>query len=78
MHVSGKNSSSIFHRLLRISTDGLQFGGDSHICIGRHLAVYEMNKVLPQIFRRYDTRLFSPNKLPHVTGFFYIQTGLNV
>jgi cytochrome P450 len=59
-------------------TDRLQFGGGSHICIGRHLALYQMNKVLPQIFRRYDMQLVSPAKLPHVTGFFYIQTGLNV
>lgn len=38
-----------------------------------------MNKILPQIFRRYELSLVRPGKvLDHVTGFFYIQTGLEV
>ncbi|EXJ78777.1 hypothetical protein A1O1_09179 [Capronia coronata CBS 617.96] len=56
-----------------------QFGGGSHVCIGRHLALLEMNKVLPQIFRRYDMRLVNPKKpLDHHSSFFVVQWGLLV
>ncbi|EHY53163.1 hypothetical protein HRR83_005992 [Exophiala dermatitidis] len=56
-----------------------QFGGGSHVCIGRHLALLEMNKVLPQIFRRYDIQLVNPSKpLEHHSSFFVVQWGLLV
>ncbi|KAJ6017752.1 hypothetical protein N7451_001131 [Penicillium sp. IBT 35674x] len=56
-----------------------QFGGGSHACIGRHLALFELNKVLPQIFRRYEMKLVNPDKpLEHFTGLFYNQKGLHV
>jgi cytochrome P450 len=59
--------------------DCVQFGGGSHICIGRHLALFELNKVLPQIFRRYEIKLVNPSKpLDHFTRLFYNQTGLYV
>lgn len=37
-----------------------------------------MNTVLPQLFRRYNMRLVNGKPLPHITGFFYIQSGLEV
>ncbi|KAJ5761286.1 hypothetical protein N7520_008442 [Penicillium odoratum] len=59
--------------------DWTQFGGGSHTCIGRHLALFELNKVLPQIFYRYEMDLVDPKKpLEHVTRLFYNQTGLHV
>ncbi|KAK5239220.1 hypothetical protein LTR40_014725 [Exophiala xenobiotica] len=54
-----------------------QFGGGSHVCIGRHLALLEMNKVLPQLLRRYEIQLVNPNKpLDHHSSFFVVQWGL--
>jgi cytochrome P450 len=40
----------------------VQFGGGSHLCLGRNLALFEMNKVLPQLIRRYDLRLVHPGR----------------
>lgn len=42
----------------------VQFGGGSHLCLGRNLALLEMNKVLPQ--------------LKHNTTIFVVQKGLAV
>ncbi|KAJ9644915.1 hypothetical protein H2204_001377 [Knufia peltigerae] len=54
-----------------------QFGGGSHVCIGRHLALLEMNKVLPQLLRRYEIQLVNPKKgLEHHSSFFVVQWGL--
>ncbi|KAK4941939.1 hypothetical protein LTR10_018269 [Elasticomyces elasticus] len=54
-----------------------QFGGGSHVCIGRHLALLEMNKVLPQLLRRYEIQLVNPGKpLEHHSSFFVVQWGL--
>ena len=38
-----------------------------------------MNKVLPQLLRRYDVRLVTPGKeLEHHSSFFVVQWGLKV
>lgn len=56
-----------------------QFGGGSHVCIGRHLAMFEINKILPQIFMRYKMSLLRPaSPLSHWTGVLFIQEGLEV
>ncbi|RMD43689.1 hypothetical protein DV735_g1404, partial [Chaetothyriales sp. CBS 134920] len=56
-----------------------QFGGGSHLCLGRNLALYEMNKVLPQLLRRYHFELAHPGRpLKHHTSFFVVQNGLEV
>lgn len=65
--------------MIRSDANYTQFGGGSHICIGKHLALFEMNKVLPQIFRRYEMQLVDPDQpLEHVTQLFYNQRGLRV
>ncbi len=56
-----------------------QFGGGSHLCIGRNLALLEMNKVLPQLLRRYRFRLVHPEAtIKHNSTFFVVQSGLEV
>jgi cytochrome P450 len=56
-----------------------QFGGGSHLCIGRNLALLEMNKLLLQLLRRYDLQLVHPGRsLQHNTTFFVVQKGLEV
>jgi cytochrome P450 len=56
-----------------------QFGGGSHLCIGRNLALLEMNKVLPRLIRDYDLELVYPNRALNAhTTFFVVQSGLEV
>lgn len=51
-----------------------KFGGGSRICTGRHFALLEMNKLLPQLLRRYKITLLKPGRLTHnSTGFFIIR-----
>ena len=66
-------------KLKNMERNMFQFGGGSHVCIGRHLATLEMNKVLPQLLRRYDIELMQPGKvLEHHSSFFVVQRGLKV
>jgi cytochrome P450 len=56
-----------------------QFGGGSHLCIGRNLALLEMNKVLPRLLQDYHLQLVYPGRpLRSNTTFFVVQTGLEV
>ncbi|OQV03675.1 hypothetical protein CLAIMM_08691 [Cladophialophora immunda] len=56
-----------------------QFGGGSHLCLGRNLALLEMNKLLPRLLRRYHFELLHPGRpLKHHTTFFVVQEGLEV
>ncbi len=49
------------------------------MCIGKNLALVEMNKIIPQLFSKFEFRLASPGSpLKSKTRFFVIQTGLIV
>lgn len=49
------------------------------MCIGRNLALVEMNKIIPQLFRKFRFKLISPDlALKSKTRFFVLQTGLLV
>ncbi|KLU89170.1 hypothetical protein MAPG_08144 [Magnaporthiopsis poae ATCC 64411] len=56
-----------------------QFGGGAHVCIGRNLALLEINKVVPRLLRDYRFRLVHPGRplKAHAT-FFVVQEGLDV
>ncbi|KAK5392717.1 hypothetical protein LTR79_009620 [Exophiala xenobiotica] len=56
-----------------------QFGGGSHLCIGRNLALLEMNKILPQLLTTYDFELIHPGRpLKSHSHFFCVNEGLEV
>ncbi|KAK3391298.1 cytochrome P450 [Podospora didyma] len=56
-----------------------QFGGGSHLCIGRNLALLEINKVVPRLLRDYRFELVHPDKpLTANASFFVVQSGLEV
>lgn len=58
---------------------GFWFGGGSHLCIGRNLAILEINKVVPMLLRRYHFELVHPERpMKHHTTFFVVQRGLEV
>jgi cytochrome P450 len=62
-----------------VQADFRQFGGGSHLCIGRNLALFEMNKVLIQILREFDIKLVHPGRpLEYHSTFFVVQEGLEV
>ncbi|EEU36320.1 uncharacterized protein NECHADRAFT_52492 [Fusarium vanettenii 77-13-4] len=66
-------------RWLEADKDTLRFGGGSHVCLGRHLALLEMSKVLPELFRRYHLQLVNPDQpLQRSSTFFVVQSGLHV
>jgi cytochrome P450 len=41
----------------------LQFGAGRRVCLGKHISILEMYKLIPSIFRRYKVRL-SPATIP--------------
>ncbi|KAI0017179.1 cytochrome P450 [Xylariomycetidae sp. FL0641] len=56
-----------------------QFGGGAHVCIGRNLALLEINKVVPRLLRDYDFQLVNPTReLRAKATFFVVQDGLEV
>ncbi|POS81531.1 pisatin demethylase [Diaporthe helianthi] len=56
-----------------------QFGGGSHVCIGRNLALLEINKVCPRLLRDYHLALVNPGReLEAHATFFVVQEGLEV
>ena len=57
----------------------VQFGGGAHVCIGRNLALLEINKVLPRLLRDYRFELVDPNsEIKAKSTFFVVQEGLEV
>ncbi|KAI0835183.1 cytochrome P450 [Hypoxylon sp. FL0890] len=56
-----------------------QFGGGSHVCIGRNLALLEINKVVPRLLRDFEFELAYPGRpLKAKATFFVVQEGLEV
>lgn len=55
-----------------------QFGGGAHVCIGRNLALLEMNKVLPRMIRDFELGLAGERPLEARATFFVVQRGLEV
>ncbi|OAP65103.1 hypothetical protein AYL99_01075 [Fonsecaea erecta] len=56
-----------------------QFGGGGHLCIGRNLALFEMNKIIPQLLMNFDFELVYPGRpLKSHSTFFVVQSGLEV
>ncbi|KAI2629194.1 cytochrome P450 [Hypomontagnella submonticulosa] len=56
-----------------------QFGGGAHVCIGRNLALLEINKVIPRLLRDFEFELAYPGRpLKAKATFFVVQEGLEV
>ncbi|KAL1900637.1 hypothetical protein Sste5346_002362 [Sporothrix stenoceras] len=66
-------------RARRMDRYMVQFGGGAHVCIGRNLALLEINKVLPRLLRDFRFSLVHPDRTlnAHAT-FFVVQEGLDV
>ncbi|KAJ9602591.1 hypothetical protein H2200_012784 [Cladophialophora chaetospira] len=56
-----------------------QFGGGGHLCIGRNVALFEINKIIPQLLMNFDFELVHPGRpLKSHSTFFVVQSGLEV
>lgn len=57
----------------------LSFGAGTRTCLGRHIAMLELSKMIPALILRYDMRLSDPKKEWKVTSAFAVkQEGLEV
>jgi hypothetical protein len=57
----------------------LAFGAGNRTCLGRHVAMLELSKMIPALVLRYDVRLKDPKKSWKVTSAFAVkQEGLEV
>jgi cytochrome P450 len=59
--------------------DSEKFGGGGHLCIGRNVALFEINKIIPQLLANFDFELVHPGRpLKSHSTFFVVQRGLEV
>jgi cytochrome P450 len=56
-----------------------QFGAGPRICLGRHISLMQIVKLIPELMRVYDFRLAKPEKEWEVLGHWITkQTGLDM
>jgi cytochrome P450 len=75
-----RETEDVFQQRLRLMNDAdLTFGGGSRVCIGKHLGLLEVYKVLATLVSRYDIKLVHPDRdwVTH-NSFFVRQTGIEV
>ncbi|EWG52238.1 hypothetical protein FVEG_11028 [Fusarium verticillioides 7600] len=66
-------------RLRKMNSADLTFGGGSRICIGRHIALIQIYKVVATLVSRYEIQLADLNvRMKIISGWFPRQTGLFV
>lgn len=54
------------------------FGGGSRTCIGRHIAMLELSKLVPEFFRTYEVKLVDASRYRDKCKWLVVQTGLDV
>ncbi|KAK3306759.1 cytochrome P450 [Chaetomium strumarium] len=75
----GETEAQYRVRLQKMNAADLTFGGGSRVCIGRHLALVEVYKLVATLLNRYDMELAHPEREWTVTNrWFARQTGLIV
>ncbi|KAJ5805081.1 hypothetical protein N7474_010968 [Penicillium riverlandense] len=66
-------------RLRSMNNADLAFGGGSRICIGKHLGLLEVYKVIATLVSRYDIKLAHPERDWETHNSFFVrQTGIEV
>lgn len=68
------NSEETIRRMEALS---FHFGAGNRICIGRHIALLEMSKFIPEFFRRFEIELVDPNQYKIQPGWIVPQRGLD-
>ena len=60
-------------------TDESQFGLGSRTCLGKHISILEMSKVIPRLVRDFDFELASPEREWETENFWFVKpTNFNV
>ncbi|KAJ5131999.1 pisatin demethylase, partial [Penicillium atrosanguineum] len=54
------------------------FGAGSRICLGKNIALLEIYKMVPELFRRFDLELVDPKRYRVRPGWLVLQEGLDV
>lgn len=65
-------------QLLNMERINVSFGGGSRLCIGKNIALLEINKTIPEMLRRYKMELVDPNRYRTNAGWLTPQLGLNI
>ncbi|KAL4907841.1 hypothetical protein BDW74DRAFT_189250 [Aspergillus multicolor] len=56
----------------------LTFGAGRRVCLGRHIAMLELKKIVPALVLRYDFELVDPKQLQVENYWFFRQHGMDV
>ncbi|KAK5448174.1 hypothetical protein LTS15_009199 [Exophiala xenobiotica] len=54
------------------------FGAGARTCIGRHVAMLEISKLVPEVFRHFELELVDANRYKSKAGWLVVQSGLDV
>jgi cytochrome P450 len=54
------------------------FGGGPRVCIGKNIALLEISKFVPEIFRRFEIEIVDPMRYRKRPGWLVVQQGLDV
>ncbi|KAH0828225.1 hypothetical protein AYO21_03784 [Fonsecaea monophora] len=54
------------------------FGAGSRTCIGRHVAMLEISKLVPEVFRHFEVELVDRHRYKAKPGWLVVQSGLDV
>lgn len=59
-------------RLRMMERNFLAFGAGTRTCLGRHISLLEMSKLLPQVLRRFDFELCKPEREWRVRNYWFV------
>lgn len=65
-------------QLTKMETVSIAFGGGSRLCIGKNIALLEINKTIPEMLRQYEMELIDPVRYRSIPGWLVPQAGLDV
>lgn len=65
-------------QLVQMERANISFGGGSRVCIGKNIALLEIDKTIPELFRRYDMCLVDASRHRMNPGWLTPQLGLDV
>ncbi|KAH8892297.1 cytochrome P450 [Thozetella sp. PMI_491] len=54
------------------------FGGGPRICLGKNIALLEISKLVPELFRRFEVTIVDPERYTLFPGWLVLQKGLDV
>lgn len=54
------------------------FGGGPRVCLGKNIAMLEISKMVPELFRRYELSIVDPKRYKLQSGWLVVQVGLDV